>query len=244
MLEGSSVIVIVPAFQEQQQIARVIETMPAFVDMIVVVDDGSQDETTERARHASDTRTVLIKHAKRRGVGAAIATGYQEAIARNAHGRPTDALCIMAGDGQMHPNDLRSVALPIVLGAADYVKGDRFRIEGVRKAMGWPRWVGGTVFSFLTSLAIGQAISDSQCGFTALSRAAATRLDLVGLWPSFGYPNDILGQLAAKRLRIREVPVMPIYGTEQSKLRLRHLPPIFYLVARAAMRRRTAWHAK
>jgi hypothetical protein len=144
----------------------------------------------------------------------------------------------MAGDGQMHPNDLRSVALPIVLGAADYVKGDRFHIEGVRKAMGWPRWVGGMLFSFLTSLAIGQTISDSQCGFTALSRAAAMKLDLAGLWPSFGYPNDILGQLAAKRLRIREVPVMPIYGTEQSKLRLRHLPPIFYLVARAAARRR------
>ena len=104
--------------------------------------------------------------------------------------------------------------------------------------MGLPRWIGGQVFTRLTSAAIGQRISDSQCGFTALARGAATRLDMTGLWPSFGYPNDLLGQLKARRLRVAEVPVRPLYGNENSKLRLRHLPPIFYLIGRAALRRR------
>ncbi len=67
---------------------------------------------------------------------------------------------------------------------------------------------------------------------------AATRLDLDGLWSGFGYPNDLLGQLKARELRVAEVPVRPIYGDEISKLRLRHLPPIFYLIGRAAVRRR------
>jgi hypothetical protein len=106
--------------------------------------------------------------------------------------------------------------------------------------MGFPRWLGGQVFSRLTSLAVGQRISDSQCGFTALSRGAALALDLRGMWPSFGYPNDLLGSLAANRMQIREVAVRPVYGTEESKLRLRHLPPIFFLIGRAALRRRAA----
>lgn len=242
MLDGSRVVVVVPAFREALHVARVVETIPDFVDHVLVVDDGSDDDTSGVARDAArargDARVVVLRHDVRRGVGAAIATGYREGVRLTSS--PTDALCVMAGDGQMHPDDLAGVARPIVRGEADYVKGDRFRDPGVRGSMGTPRWIGGQAFSRLTSLAIGQPVSDSQCGFTALSRRAAMLLDLNGLWPSFGYPNDLLGLLAARGLRIREVYVRPVYGRETSKLRLRHLPPIFFLIARAAMRRRVA----
>ena len=210
--------------------------MPAFVDAIVLVDDGSPDRTSQHASEVGDPRLRIERHLTRRGVGAAIVTGYKTALTLT--GRPTDAICVMAGDGQMDPNELESVALPVVRGAADYVKGDRFGDPTVRGSMGLPRWIGGQIFTRLTSAAIGQRISDSQCGFTALSRAAAVGLDLDRLWPSFGYPNDLLGQLTARHFRIREVPVTPIYGEEKSKLRFRHLPPIFYLIGRAALRRR------
>jgi glycosyltransferase involved in cell wall biosynthesis len=235
MLSGSTIIVVVPAFEEEEHVGRVVATMPAFVDRIIVVDDGSSDATSARAREGG-ARVRVVRHPRRRGVGAAIATGYREALALTSVS--TDVLCVMAGDGQMAPEDLVRVAMPIARGEADYVKGDRFREPGVRGTMGLPRWIGGQVFSWLTSLAIGQPISDSQCGFTALGRGAAARVDLAGLWPGFGYPNDLLGQLAARRLRIVEVLVKPVYGRERSKLRLRHLPPIFFLIARAAVRRR------
>lgn len=236
MLEGSSVVVVVPAFREEAHVGGVIATMPSFVDRIIVVDDGSDDATSARATESSDPRVEVLAHPSRRGVGAALVTGYRLAVSMT--GRSTDALCVMAGDGQMDPGDLAAVARPIVRGEADYVKGTRFGHDGVRGSMGWPRWIGGQVFSRLTSLAIGRPVSDSQCGFTALSRAAALALDLDGLWPGFGYPNDLLGQLACRDLRIAEVPVRPIYGSEVSKLRLRHLPRIGYLVGRAAVRRR------
>lgn len=262
MLEGSSVVVVVPAFCEEAHVGRVIATMPDFVDAVVIVDDGSTDATSERAKEIARVRLAanpkrstsgaqaaegwlrVVRHESRRGVGAALVSGYRAAL-RFADRAPkaTDAFCVMAGDGQMHPDDLRAVAGPVVRGEAHYVKGTRFGARGVRGTMGLPRWFGGHVFSRLTSLAVGQPISDSQCGFTALSREAATALDLDDLWPGFGYPNDLLGQLAARRLRIVEVPVRPIYGAETSKLRLRHLPPIFYLIARAAVRRRTASEA-
>jgi glycosyltransferase involved in cell wall biosynthesis len=238
VLIGSRVVVVVPAFQEEAHVAAVVATMPSFVDAIVLVDDGSPDRTTERARSIGDPRLHVERHPERRGVGAALTTGYRRAIELTE--RPTDALCVMAGDGQMDPTELESVTLPIVRGLAEYVKGDRFGDPTVRREMGLPRWIGGQVFTRLTSAAIGQRISDSQCGFTALARGAALRLDLDGLWPGFGYPNDLLGQAAARNLRVAEVPVRPIYGAATSKLRLRHLPPIFWLIGRAALRRRGA----
>ena len=228
--------VVVPAFHEELHVGRVIETMPRFVDDILVIDDGSADRTGAVALATGDERVHVEPHPRPRGVGGALITGYRLALRRTS--RPTDALCVMAGDGQMDPNDLERVALPIVRGEADYVKGDRFRDPTVRRSMGLPRWIGGQVFTRLTSAAIGQRISDSQCGYTALSRAAAQQVDLDGMWPGFGYPNDLLGQLKALDLRVAEVPVRPVYGDEVSKLRLRHLPPIFYLIARAAVRRR------
>lgn len=235
-LEGSRIVVVVPAFDEERHVAGVVATMPAFVDAIVVVDDGSLDRTAARALAVGDARTHIERHDHRRGVGAALSTGYRAALELTE--RATDALCVMAGDGQMDPSDLEAVVRPVVRGEADYVKGDRFGAPGVKRSMGFPRWLGGQIFTCLTSAAIGQRVSDSQCGFTALARGAALALDLDGLWPGFGYPNDLLGQLLARDLRVAEVAVRPVYGSETSKLRLRHLPPIFYLIGRAAVRRR------
>ena len=241
MLKSRLIAVVVPAYQEEAHIGRVIRTMPAFVDHVIVVDDASLDRTSEIARRVGDGRVRIIRHPRRQGVGAAIATGYAAALSLTSS--PEDAIAVMAGDGQMSPDDLDAVVDPIITGAADYVKGDRFGEPGVRRAMGLPRWIGGKVFSRLTSLAVGQPISDSQCGFTAVSRKTILSLDLPGLWPSFGYPNDLLGQLGARGARVREVPVQAIYGSEISKLRLRHLPPIFFLIARAAARRASAARA-
>lgn len=242
MIEGRRVIVVVPAFAEERLIEGVVRTMPAFVDRIIVVDDGSSDRTSERARSVGDARVEVIRHERRRGVGAAIATGYRAALDDGERAHAKDAIAVMAGDGQMDPDDLRRVVLPIVLDEADYVKGDRFADRATRQAMGLPRWLGGQVFSRLTALAIGQRVSDSQCGYTAIARSAARAIDLEKLWPSFGYPNDLLGILAARGRRIVEVPVRAVYGSERSKLRLRHLPPIVFLVARAALRRRSSRH--
>lgn len=240
MLAGARVIVVVPAFEEQAHVGRVVATMPSFVDRVVLVDDASADRTAEVARGAARAGLVLdvVRHERRRGVGAAIGSGYRAALAEGGAGvGPRDVFCVMAGDGQMHPDDLEAVARPIVEGRAAYVKGERFSAPGVRAAMGLPRWIGGRVFSGLTALAVGSAVTDSQCGFTGLARHAAAELDLDGLWPGFGYPNDLLGQLAARGLPLLEVPVRPVYGDESSKLRLRHLPPIFFLIGRAAVRR-------
>jgi glycosyltransferase involved in cell wall biosynthesis len=231
----SRVVVVVPAWDEAPRIARVVRGMPAWVDSIVVVDDASHDDTAEAAAAAGDERLQVVRHPANRGVGAAIVTGYRHGAA--SPGGPRDAFVVMAGDGQMDPADLPAVVAPIARGEADYVKGDRFRAPDAARAMPALRRVGGRAFSWATSLAIGVPISDSQCGYTAIAREACERLDLDALWPRYGYPNDLLSQLALRGLRIAEVPVRAVYADEVSRLRLRHVPRMAALVGRAWVRR-------
>jgi glycosyltransferase involved in cell wall biosynthesis len=229
------IFVVVPAFNEEARIGRVLASMPESVDEIFVVDDASRDATAAIARASSDPRVRVFVHAVNRGVGAAIATGYREALARGGDAR--DAFVVMAGDGQMDPADLEALTRSIRTGRAGYAKGNRFAHPEVRATMPRARYLGGAVFSRLTSLAIGQPVHDSQCGYTAIAREACARLDLDALWPRYGYPNDLLAQLAERRIAIDEVCVRPVYAGEGSGLRVWHCARIAHLVGRAWVRR-------
>jgi glycosyltransferase involved in cell wall biosynthesis len=233
---GVKLVVVVPARDEAPRIGRVIRGLPAEVDHVVVVDDASRDGTGDAAKEVGDGRLEVITHARNRGVGAAIVTGYLRAL--ELTDGPRDAFVVMAGDGQMDPRDLPWVVEPIARGEADYVKGCRFDWPGVRREMPVARWVGGQVFSWLTSRAIGVRIRDSQCGYTAISRSAVRRVDLGGLWTGYGYPNDLLGQVAARGMVIGETAVRPVYAGEKSGLGVRHLPRIGGVLGRAWVRRR------
>jgi glycosyltransferase involved in cell wall biosynthesis len=231
VLANAQVVVVVPAYEEQPRIARVLGTMPALVDRVIVVDDASRDGTASAARAVGDERVEVISHPTNRGVGAAIVTGYRRALEWTR--APNDAIAVMAGDAQMDPANLEAVLAPVVLGRAGYTKGNRFAWPGVGWAMPLARWTAGQALSRLTSLAIGVTVHDSQCGYTALSRQACALLDLDGLWPGYGYPNDLLGQLARRGVAIAEVPVRPVYADEVSRLRPRHALTVLWLVARA-----------
>jgi len=237
VLESARVAVVVPAHHEERWIAETVSRMPAFVDHVIVVDDASADRTSAEAARPGDPRVEVIRHPSNRGVGAAIVTGYHRARSRGAQ-----VAAVMAGDGQMHPDDLASVVLPVVRGEVDYVKGNRLAHPGVLGTMPLARLLGTAALAFLTRHAAGlDRLSDSQCGFTAISAAAIDALgaDLDRLWPRYGYPNDLLGALARRRLRIGEVVVRPVYRGEQSGLRPWHLCTIGYLIGRVAWRRRS-----
>jgi glycosyltransferase involved in cell wall biosynthesis len=236
MWMASRVVVVVPAWDEAPRIARVITGIPGWVDSIVVVDDASSDGTAEVARAVADPRVETVRHGYNRGVGAAIVTGYKRALARRPNGS-RDAFVVMAGDGQMDPRDLPHLVDPVARGEADYVKGNRFCAPEVGRVMPVTRLLGGLLLSWATSRALGFPISDSQCGYTAIAAGACASLDLDALWPRYGYPNDLLSQLAQRRMRIAEAPVRPLYGDEASRLRSHHVPVVAALVARAWLRR-------
>jgi hypothetical protein len=141
----------------------------------------------------------------------------------------------MAGDGQMDPADLPTLLEPLASGKADYVKGNRFRHPERRRMPRLRRWA-GKALAAATRSATGLTIDDSQCGYTAMSARAARSVPLDELWPRYGYPNDLLGMLAAEGLRVAEVPVRPVYAGEASGVRPWHAFVVLYVIARRWVR--------
>lgn len=227
-MEKGPIAIIVPAYCEERLIAQTITGLPPSVGQIIVVDDGSPDQTAMLARAVPDERIVVIRHSTNRGVGAAIFTGYREALLGSC-----STFVVMAGDNQMDPADLQSVAGPILEGEADYVKGNRLihpRASDMPRARRW----GSQALAHVTSLACGQKLGDSQCGYTALSRKAASSIDWNEIWSRYGYPNDVLLTLVARGFRVIERPVRPVYGSEKSGLRAWHFLTILGIIVRRA----------
>ncbi len=232
MWQSAKVAVVVPCFREARLIRRTLSGIPAFVDLIVVVDDASDDGTADMVRGTTDCRVQLVTHETNRGVGAAIVSGYRAALAARC-----DVLAVMAGDAQMAPEDLAAVIAPVALGRASYVKGNRFQ-HARRSDMPLARRFAGRLLALATRLATGLSVNDCQCGYTAISHAAVRCLPLDDLWPRFGYPNDLLGMLAARGLRVWEVAVRPVYADERSGVRAWHALSILALIVRRYLRER------
>jgi glycosyltransferase involved in cell wall biosynthesis len=209
MFHGLRLAAVIPAFNEERAIAHTVRGVPAFVDHVVVVDDASADRTFERAAQIRRRGLEMIRHARNRGVGAAIATGYARALRLDV-----DAAVVMAGDGQMDPADLPGLLQPLAEGRCDYVKGNRFRDPEVWRTMPPLRIVGNVALSLATRVTSGYwNLFDSQCGYTAASRRALQVIDRAGLFPRYGYPNDLLARLNAAGLRVEDAPVRAVYGS-------------------------------
>ena len=238
MYSGCSVGVVVPCYNEERQIGKVLETMPEFVDHIIVVDDRSSDATLEKCREWQKRlgrRLSVIEHVKRMGVGAGISNGYKHALELDC-----DVVAVMAGDGQMDPNDLAAIIEPVTSGRADYSKGNRLFTGEAWKRTPHVRYLGNAFLSMLTKIASGYwHVADSQSGYTAISRAALESLDLERVYPSYGYPNDLLIRLNVNSFPVADVPVHPRYGVgERSSMNvLKVIPTVSLLLWRGFMYR-------
>jgi glycosyltransferase involved in cell wall biosynthesis len=222
MLEGKRVGVVVPAHDEEELIATTLRGIPAFVDRIYVVDDGSRDATVERVRELADPRIEIVAHERNRGVGAAIVTGY-----KRAHEEGLDVACVMAADNQMDPADLEKLALPVARGELDYAKANRLVTGEAWTLIPRTRYLGNAVLSMLTKIASGYwHVADSQSGYTALSKRMLDELDLDRVYTGYGFPNDFLVHLNVWNARVRDFPSRPIYGVgEKSGIRYRRVVP-------------------
>ena len=238
MFQGLSVAVVVPSYNEADKLPGTLTTIPDSIDQVLVLDDASSDRTASVAESLCLPRLSVIVHPVNRGVGAAIVTGYRGALALGC-----DVAVVMAGDGQMDPADLPALLAPIASGQADYVKGNRFAHREIVSAMPLPRLLGNVVLSLLSRPATGHwSLFDSQCGYTAISRAALLALDLDRIFPRYGYPNDLLAKLWVAGMRCVDVPVRPVYGAAwRSGITLRTaLYPVLFVIARAFVARLVA----
>ncbi len=223
MWRERKVAVIVPAYNEERWIERTLAAIPNYVDTIYVVDDASSDDTEQAVRRSMNPRVVYLRHQRNQGVGAAIVTGYRAALAAASPG--FEALAVMAGDNQMHPDDLEALLDAVFIDGADYAKGNRFTHPQNFRMPRLRRW-GSRFLSSLTRATTGLAVDDTQCGYTVLKTSMARALPLDDIWPRYGYPNDLLALLAARGAAVREVSVTPVYAAQASGLHAGHVVSI------------------
>ncbi len=238
MFKGHRVGVVVPAYNEERQIEVVLGTMPDLVDIIVVVDDCSRDQTVARCESWRDRlgdRLILVQHETNRGVGGAITSGFREIMNQGM-----DIAVVMAGDGQMNPDDLPALLDSMVCEDVDYAKGNRMFTGRAWRNTPKIRYLGSAFLSMMTKIASGYwHIADSQNGYTATRVGALKQLNLDAIHPRYAFENDMLIQLNVHGCRAIDVPMEARYGIgERSSMRILNvIPDISWLLFRGFLQR-------
>lgn len=215
-LKDTSVAVIIPCYRVREQVPGVIARIGPEVGRIFVVDDACPEKTADHVeRNCKDPRVRVIRLPENRGVGGAVLAGYEAALAES-----WDIFVKVDGDGQMNPDLIPDLVAPIAAQRADYCKGNRFYfLDGVRTMPGI-RLFGNAVLSFMSKLSTGYwQIFDPTNGFTAISRVAASRLELDRVARRYFFESDLLFHLALLRAVVVDVPMRAVYDDEPSSLK-------------------------
>ncbi len=193
------VVAIVPAFNEGRSIRNVVLNMRRYVNTVLVVDDGSGDETAEIAREAG---AIVVKHSQNQGKGAALSTGFREACKLNP-----DMVVTIDADGQHLPEETRRVITPLLAGEADLVVGSRYlqHTSHIPQHRVW----GHRLFNLILNQISGIPLTDSQSGFRAFSAKALRAIS----FESHGFAVESEMQFLARKfnLRVAEVPITVRY---------------------------------
>ena len=216
------VIVVIPAFNESRTITEVILGCKKYANEVIVVNDGSNDDT---ALYAHQAGAAVFTHMVNRGYGAALQTGIQAALMRGA-----ELIVTIDADGQHMPEEITKIIEPLKKGEADMVIGDRFGAQSKREGMSFLRKILITAGNILTWIFYGIWLSDTQSGFRAYSRNALIKLihsgesaficdkgkrdDLrLSAIHSEGmeFSSEIIGEAARQGLRIATVPITVRY---------------------------------
>lgn len=258
MISRHSIVAIVAAYNEKRNIAAVLHDIPNYVDFVIVVDDGSLDETPILASQELQKQRrgfIVISHLFNKGQGASRATGARYALdglidlehakifSRSAMpnlAKKRKVLVFLDGDGQLDPKLIGNFARKVILSGLDFVKGDRFSTPNLVEIMPKSRVFGNVILSAMTKVSSGYwYISDSQCGYFALHERVAKQIKWDRLRKGYGQINDIIIRLNELDARVGIVPVPAIYGVgEISGIRIPKVVfPILTLCIRGFTRR-------
>lgn len=208
--------VVIPCYRVARHIAGVIEGIPDYVDHIVIVDDCCPEHSGDVAEALGNARVQVVRHAKNRGVGGAMKTGFSRANELRA-----DVVVKLDGDGQMDATQIARLCKPLLTEKAAMTKFNRFWDFVELKQMPLIRRVGNLGLSFLTKAASGHwKMFDPTNGFLALRGDVLRCLQLDALSDDYFFESSLLIELGKRGFRIQDLPLPARYGDEQSSMRL------------------------
>lgn len=199
------IIAVIPAYNEEGFIGKVVSRARRYVDEVIVVDDGSTDNTAGVARVAG---ARVIKHKTNQGAGKATKTAFEAAKRSRA-----DIVVSLDGDAQHNPDEIPRLLAPILNKEAELVIGSRF-LQPRLQQMPRYRKFGIDVITFLYNLGSGVRVSDSQCCFRAHTRRLIEALNITEA--GFGFSVQVLIQARKNGFTITEVPISSIYHAHGS----------------------------
>lgn len=209
--------VVIPCFRVSKHIFEVLTAMPDYVWRIYVVDDCCPENTGDLVvRQTTDDRVRVLRNPLNQGVGGAVIAGYRAAVEDGA-----SVVVKVDGDGQMDPQLIGQFVEPILLGEADYTKGNRFfDLDGI-SAMPSVRIFGNAVLSFMAKVSTGYwDVFDPTNGYTAMHAALVGELPLDKISKRYFFETDMLFRLNLARAAVVDVPMHAVYGEEVSNLRI------------------------
>ena len=193
------VICVLPAFNEESTVSKIAQEAGNYTDEVIVVDDGSIDRTAEMATKSG---IIVVQHQRNMGKGAALRTGFKEALNRGA-----DVLVTLDTDGEHDPKDIPSLVDPIKSGRVDLMVGSRLQGQEGRSPL--LRKISRRITTLTLKTLFGVHLSDTQSGFRGLSRKAAEKIDFKS--DSFVAESEMLIDAARKGLRIGELPITYVH---------------------------------
>ncbi|NQT21913.1 MAG: glycosyltransferase family 2 protein [Candidatus Omnitrophica bacterium] len=200
------VCVLIPSYNESKTISGIVRSIKTKGYDVLVVDDGSTDDT---AKAAAREGAVVISHGKNLGKGASIKEGFGYILSTTNY----EVIIIMDGDGQHQPEEVDKFLVHADRYNDDLVIGNRM---GYTKNMPLSRLLTNKLTSFLISSICKQRIPDTQCGFRLLRRSALERLDLTS--SKYDTESEMLIKASRKGFKIASLPVKTIYSGEKSEI--------------------------
>lgn len=216
-LEGAGVWLVVPCYKVKAHILRVIARTPAWIEGIVCVDDACPEGSGDFIEAENkDPRVVVVRLPKNLGVGGATLAGYAEAADHGAR-----VMVKVDGDDQMDLGLAAHLVAPILLGEADYAKGNRFTSISHLTTMPTVRVLGNAMLSFAAKLSTGYwNIFDPTNGYTAIEATVARLAMQKRISRRFFFETDLLYHLGTLRAVVRDVPMPARYADEVSNIRI------------------------
>jgi dolichol-phosphate mannosyltransferase len=214
-----NIAVVIPAYGVEGDLEDVLRGLPSYFKHIIVVNDASPDASGEVAAAAGkrDGRICLITHARNQGVGGAMVSGFRKALELGAQ-----VVVKLDGDGQMDPAYIPALVAPLILGKADYVKGNRFHDFHALQQMPIVRRVGNLGLSFLTKAATGYwGIFDPTNGYFAIRGEVLAQLPLDQLDRRYFFETSMLANLYLLDALVMDVSIPARYRNETSHLSIR-----------------------
>lgn len=209
MIDNQKIYLIIPAYNEEKNLGQVLDELKKYNYQVVVVDDGSRDNTYQIAHNKG---AVVLRHRINRGQGAALQTGTEYALNKGA-----DIIVHFDADRQFLSQEIERIAEPILSGYADVAIGSRFIADSAKKKTNnanvrmpfLKKYFILPIARVINYFFTGLKLSDAHCGFRAMNKYAAEKIRI--LQDGMSHNTEIVAQIKKYHLRFKEIPVTVIY---------------------------------